>query len=138
LVNPIGQLPPFALSTPVFRFRGLAGHAGRSPLGGGRETALACFAIARLAAGMLPPVMLAAGDAATRASSARNWLASLSLPQPARTAAVAAIDAIASGSRRAAAECIIALAAAAETQLDNPSSVELHDLADELNGRAAA
>ena len=136
-MNQIGQLPPFALATPVFRFRGLASHAGRSTLGGGRETALACFAIARLGAGMLPPVMLAAGDAATRASSARNWLASLSLPPAARAAAVAAMDAIASGNRRASAECIVALAAAAGTQLDNPSSVELHDLADELSGRAA-
>jgi hypothetical protein len=136
-MNQIGQLPPFALSTPVFRFRGLASHAGRATLGGGREIALACFAVARLAAGMLPPVMLAAGDAATRAAAARNWLASLSLAQNARNAAIAAIDATATGNKRAAADCIVALAAAAGAQLDNVSSLELHDLADELRGRAA-
>jgi hypothetical protein len=134
----IGQLPPFALAPPVFRFRGLAAHAGRAPLGGGREVALACFAIARLGAAMLPPVMLAAGDSATRATSARNWLASLALPQQARAAAAAAIDAIASGSRRSAAECILALAAAADQQLDNVSSAEMHRLADELSGRTAS
>ena len=130
----IGQLPPFAIQTPQFRFRALASHAGRAALGGDREVALACFAVARLGAGLLPPVMLAAGDAAARAAATRNWLASLTLASPARSAAAAAIDAIASGNRRAAAESVRDLAAAAGPQLDVASANEIRELAEELHG----
>ena len=130
----IGQLPPFALSTPTFRFRALASHAGRAALGGDREVALACFAVARLGAGLLPPVMLTPGDAATRATATRNWLASLTLAATARSAAVAAINAIAGGNKRSAAESVRSLAKAAAPQIDTASANEMNELADELHG----
>ena len=130
----IGQLPPYALATPVFRFRALASHAGRATLGGDREIALACFAVARLAAGLLPPVMLAPGDAVTRANATRHWLASLTMPASPRAAAAATIDAIARGNRRGAAESLRVLRDVAGPQLDSPSLAELEDLADELHG----
>jgi hypothetical protein len=133
----IGQLPPYALATPAFRFRALASHAGRAALGGDREIALACFAVARLAAGLLPPVMLAPGDAATRATATRHWLASLTLPAPSRAAAAATIDAIARSNRRGVAESLRALRDVAGPQLDSPSIAEIDDLADELHGTAA-
>src|SRR5690349_12491010 len=41
--------PPYALSSPAFRFRALAVLAGRAPLGGQREVALATYLAARLA-----------------------------------------------------------------------------------------
>ena len=40
--------PPYALTPTTFRFRALAALAGRAPLGGGRETALASYVVARL------------------------------------------------------------------------------------------
>ena len=129
----IGQLPPFALANPAFRFRALASHAGRAALGGDREIALACFAVARLGAGLLPPVMLAAGDAATRAASVRHWLASLTLAPAARSAAAAAIDAIAAGKRRASSEALRALSKVAAPQLDKQSMGEIEELASELH-----
>ena len=128
----IGQLPPFALATPAFRFRALASHAGRAALGGDREIALACFAVARLGAGLLPPVMLAAGDAGTRAASVRHWLASLSLAPVARSAAAAAIDAVAAGKRRAAGEALRSLAKVAGQHLDAQAHGEIEELAAEL------
>jgi hypothetical protein len=128
----LGQLPPFAIATPAFRFRALASHAGRAALGGDREIALACFAVARLGAGMLPPVMLAAGDAGTRAASVRHWLASLALPSAIRSAAGAVVDAIAAGRRRAAAEGLRALARAAGPKLDPQSHGEIEELAADL------
>ena len=129
----IGQLPPFALATPAFRFRALASHAGRAALGGDREIALACFAIARLGSGLLPPVLLAAGDAAIRATSVRHWLASLTLAPAARSAAAAAIDAIAAGKRRASSEALRALGKIAAPQLDVQSLSEIEELATELH-----
>ena len=132
LANLLGQLPPFALATPTFRFRALASQAGRAALGGDREIALACFAVARLGAGMLPPVLLAAGDAGTRAASVRHWLASLTLPSAVRSAAAAAIDAIAAGKRRAASEALRTLAKAAGPKLDAQSHGDMDDLAAEL------
>jgi hypothetical protein len=128
----IGQPPPFALATPTFPFRALASHAGRAALGGDREVLLACFAIARLAAGMLPPYMLAPGDAATRIASTRQWLASLALSAAARTAAAGAVEAISRGNRKTVAHAISRLCEAASGQLDQPSIMELRGLIDEL------
>ena len=128
----IGQLPPFALATPAFRFRALASHAGRAALGGDREIALACLAIARLGAGMLPPVMLAPGDAGTRTASVKHWLASLTLAPAARSAATAAIDAIAAGKRRATGDALRSLAKVAGPHLDAQARGEIEELAAEL------
>ncbi|MGK2963228.1 MAG: hypothetical protein ACSLFK_13980 [Gemmatimonadaceae bacterium] len=133
----IGQLPPYALATPAFRFRALASHAGRAVLGGDREIALACLAVARLAAGLLPPVMLAPGDAATRANATRHWLASLTMAASSRAAAAATIDAVSRGNRRGAAESLRVLRDVAGPQLDSPSVAEIDDLANELQGATA-
>lgn len=81
---------------------------------------------------MLPPVLLAPGDVAARATSTRHWLASLALPAPARAAAAAVIDAVAGGNRRSAAEAVSELASATRTQLDQASVNEMSELAREL------
>ena len=128
----IGQLPPFAIATPTFRFRALASNAGRASLGGDREVGLACFAIARLGAGLLPPVTLAAADAAARAASVRHWLSSITLSGPARSAAVAVIDAISGGGRQASAKALRELASVVAAHLDVASTGEINELADEL------
>src|SRR3954453_19876564 len=59
-------LPPYALPTPVFRFRHLASLAGRAPIGGAREVALACFVAARLVSDCCDPTL--ALDAEARAA----------------------------------------------------------------------
>ena len=130
----IGQLPPYALAAPVFRFKALASHAGRAALGGDREISLACFAIARLAVGNLPPYMLAPGDLASRVANTKQGLASLNLSNAARTAATHAIDAIGTGDRRAAVAALSTLLEAAVTQLDQASIAEMHELMGELSG----
>ncbi|HEX2723371.1 MAG TPA: hypothetical protein VHM24_10655 [Gemmatimonadaceae bacterium] len=130
----IGQPPPFALSTPEFRFRALASHAGRAALGGDREVAFACFATARLAAAMLPPFSIPPAEAAARSASTRHWLASLAVPAAARAALNAAIDAIAGGNRSAASSALTELTDVASAQLDGASVAELKELASELSG----
>ena len=107
-------------------------HAGRAPLGGEREIALACYAMARLAAGMLPPFMLAAGDVATRSTAAKQWLASLALPANTRTAANAVIDTVSAGNRRAAGSALRHLTDMAASHLDQSSIAELHAAINEI------
>jgi hypothetical protein len=128
----IGQPPPFALGTPVFRFKALVSHAGRASLGGDREVALACFAVARLAAGLLPPFLFAPGDLAARVTATRQWLASLTLSNSARAAAVSVIDAVGSGNRRSIVAGLSSLIEASVRQLDQASVAELHELMGEL------
>jgi hypothetical protein len=131
----IGQPPPFALATSVFRFRALAQHAGRAALGGDREIALACFAVSRLAAGMLPPFTLAQADVAARAASTKQWIASLALPPAIRSLASAAVDAVAGENRNTTAHAIARLMEAASRQLDQSSIGEMRELIEELSRR---
>lgn len=124
----IGQLPPYALSSPVFRFKALASHAGRAPLGGGREVTLACFAVARLAAGILPPYALGPADVSARVANMKQWLSSLTLSSQARAAALNAIDAIGGGDRQSVVVALSSLLEIAVAQLDQSSVAELHGL----------
>jgi hypothetical protein len=128
----IGQLPPFALATPGFRFKALASHAGHAAIGGDREVALACFVAARLIAGLLQPVSISAVDSAARAMAARQWLASLALPATTRAAVTAAIDAASTGDQKAGKHAVKMLLDAGGARLDVASVTELKELASEL------
>jgi excinuclease UvrABC nuclease subunit len=76
--------------------------------------------------------MLAPADAAGRATSTRQWLASLALSAPARTSAAAAVEAISKGNRKAVASAITRLMETASGQLDASSTTELRELIAEL------
>lgn len=124
--------PPYALIPTTFRFRALAALAGRAPLGGGRETALAAFGVARLAAGCLPASALSVEDRTGRAAAARTWLASLALPVVVRAPFVTVIESTRHESRHAVAAAIVTAADLAASYLDGPALAELHALATEL------
>lgn len=78
--------PPYALSSPTFRFRALASLAGRAPLGGAREVALATYLVARLTDDCLPEKMLPLTARVERSTAAKGWLASIALSAPVRSA----------------------------------------------------
>lgn len=88
--------------------------------------------MARLAAGLLPPYLLAPGDLTARITAARQWLSSLTLSNPARAAAVSVIDAVASGNRNSVVGALSSLIEASVRQLDQASVAELHELMGEL------
>jgi hypothetical protein len=94
--------------------------------------ALACFAIARIAAAMLPPFTIAPADSMGRAASTRHWLSSLNLGAAPRASALAAIEAVAGGNRKTASEAVMRLADASAAGLDHSSIAEMRDLATEL------
>jgi hypothetical protein len=133
----LGQLPRFALTTPVFRFRALTTLSGRASLGGDRETLVACLQLGRLCAGILPPYELSREVVLERTENTKQWLSSLAIPSGVRSTAFGIFGAL-SGLDRA--RCAIAftdLVKAASAQLDDASRAELNTLLLELSASAA-
>jgi hypothetical protein len=134
----LGQLPRFALTTPVFRFRALTTLSGRASLGGDRETLVACLQLGRLCAGILPPYELSREIILERTENTKQWLSSLAIPSGVRSTAFGIFGAL-SGLDRA--RCAIAftdLVKAASAQLDEASRAELNTLLLELSASPAA
>ena len=127
-IGPVISPPPYALTTPRFRFRALAALAGRSPLGGEREVALATLLAARLAVGALPPQPLPQGVRLTRASGARAWFASLALPAALRQPLARLVDATTSVDRVGVEAALRAVIDAGTPQLDPPAIAELREV----------
>ena len=129
----VSFVPPYTLAPTTFRFRALASLAGRAPLGGARETALASYVVARLALGLLPGAPLALEDRVVRAAAARTWLASLALPAPLRAPLVKVIESTRHDSRPAVAAALVTVADVAASYLDGPALAELRGLATQLS-----
>ena len=130
-------LPPYALSAPVFRFRHLAALAGRAPIGGAREVALACFVAARLVSDCCDPALdLDEVSRAARCTGAKGWLGTIAIPSPVRTPVAKLADASATANPAAMAPLVSSLARAAESFLDAASRSELDVLAARLSDMA--
>jgi len=120
--------PPYALAAPHFRFRALAALAGRSPLGGEREIALATLMAARLVVGALPPQPLPQGVRITRANGARVWLAALALPAPLRQSLARLVDATTSVDREGLEASLRSVIEVGTPQIDALAIAELRDV----------
>lgn len=134
-IMPVTLPLPYALSAPVFPFRHLAALAGRAPIGGAREVALACFVAARLAADC--PVdgdEVQAEARAARSVGARAWVGTLALPPGVKAPVQRCVESSASGSRAGVARELATLIAAATSYLDPLSRGELEALAVSLQG----
>ena len=130
----LGQLPKFALVTPVFRFRSLAAAAGRASLGGDRETLLACLQLGRLCTGLLPPFELSRELTLERTENTKQWLSSLAIPSGVRSTAFGVIGGLTGHDRARLAEAFEDLVKAAPPHLDEAARVELTHLIQELAG----
>ncbi|MEP6617855.1 MAG: hypothetical protein ABJE47_01020 [bacterium] len=128
------SLPPFALAVPVFRFRSLANLAGRAPIGGAREVALACFVAARLVAECSGAQSEDAAARVARSAGAKAWLGTLALPTSIRAPVTRCAELSVGANHVAAGKEIAGLAAAAAPFLDAPSKAELDALAALLGG----
>ncbi len=128
----IGQPPPFALSRSSFRFPALAALAGSSPLGGNRESAVACFVAARLGAALLPPYSLPQIALKQRSDQARAWIAALTLQTTARQSFIKVAEAAAGGDRQATATALESISEVVGPGLDEASRRELAGLARSL------
>ncbi|WP_396200396.1 hypothetical protein [Gemmatimonas sp.] len=124
---------PYALDPLRFPFPALASLAGRLPLGGGREVALAALMTARLAQGVTTGETLQLGERVTRAAAAKVWLASLALPATTRVPFARCVEST-TGTSLDVAGALRSLVAAAGAHLDGPSVQELERLARRLAG----
>jgi hypothetical protein len=121
--------PPYALAPTPFRFPALASLAGRAPLGGEREVALATYLVARLAHDSLPDRGIPQPVRAERATNAKTWLATLALPAPIRSALIRLIEA--SGDDPAGvATPLRGVITATSNRLDRAARLELDRLAE--------
>jgi hypothetical protein len=136
-IGPVPLLPPYALDTPRFRFRALAALAGRSPLGGEREVALATLLAARLVVGALPPQLLPQGVRVTRATGARAWFAALALPPSLRQPLARLVDATTSLDRDGLEAALRAVIDAGTPQLDPPAIAELRDVVRAMSAQSS-
>lgn len=127
---------PYALATPSFPFRHLAALAGRAPIGGAREVALGCFMAARLAAecGRTDAELTSEGCEA-RASAAKSWLSTLTLPAAVRAPIAKCIESSARANGSVVARDVAAMRDACASFLDAASRTELDALAEVLTRR---
>lgn len=122
---------PHALEALHFPFPALAALAGRLPLGGGREVALAALLTARLAEGAMPEEGLPIAERVSRASAAKVWLASMALPAATRVPFARLVDAT-TGPASAIGAAVRAVMSATDAFLDSASTQELDRLARRL------
>src|SRR4051812_32103985 len=128
--------PPYALSLTSFRFPGLAALAGRAPLGGQREVALAIYLAARMAQDALPDRGVSDAARGERAASAKSWLSTLALPATVRPALLKAIEASA-GAAAGAGSAVRDVISVTANFLDSAARLELDQLAGALAGRGS-
>ena len=125
--------PPYTLAVPPFPFRALTALAGKAPMGGARESALAVLMAARLADGSAAPTVLPAGARRVRADAARIWLSALALPAPVRASVLKLIDTSATDDRHAVAAAVTKVTEVTATYLDRQARLELARLAARLS-----
>ena len=128
----MASVPPYSPAATPFRFRAIALHAGRAPLGGPREATLACYVGARLVSAFLPGVELPAEERGVRAAAARTWLASLALPPSLRSPFARLVESSRGDDPAVARAALVTVADAAASYLDGPALAELRALASQL------
>ena len=130
-----GHSAPQSIAVRALPFRALAALVARSPMGGEREIAMACFMAARLLGPVADPPggeAIPADARGERATAARAWLAGLAMPATLRTLFARVLDASATSDRAAMAERLEALTDSVARFLDEPAKAELDALAERL------
>lgn len=126
---------PYSLEPCTFAFPALASLAGRAPLGGPRELALACFLASRILRDSLTASdLLTTEQLQHRIQSAKHWLGSAAIQAPAKAALVRLIEASSTRDRstiRASFELVMTVTA---NQLDQGARLELVRLAQAIAG----
>lgn len=120
---------PYALEPVAFPFPALAALAGRSPMGGPREIALACLLVGRLVHDAHARRALSVELRKSRAQGARTWLGSATISAPLRTALTRLAEATVDGDRGALQASLDSVTAITANQLDPAARLELSRLA---------
>jgi hypothetical protein len=140
-MSPIARAPraPYGLEPTAFPFPALATMAGRAPLGGPREIALACFLVARIAGDATSEHPVLTGDQRMeRAQGVKHWLGGATIPAPVKNALSRLADATTNEDRsvmKAALESVMAVTA---NQLDSGARLELGRLTQAVAAQGAS
>jgi hypothetical protein len=133
----VRSLPPYALITPEFRFRGLAALAGRTALGGARELIIGTLLGARLVEGVVGDHPLSTTLRRARATAAKTWLSALALPASTRSTLAKLAEATGGDDLTALKDAWEGAAALVVPTLDASSRAELRRLSSTLASAAA-
>jgi hypothetical protein len=128
----VSPAPPLTLATSTLPVRAVALLAARASLGGPRETLLGVLQAARMVDGAVGPQALPGSLRRSRASAARAWLASLSIPAAVRSTLARAIDATAADDRPELAAAWNDVVQFATPSLDHPARNELRRISARL------
>jgi hypothetical protein len=121
---------PYSLEPNAFSFPALANLAGRAPLGGPRELALACLLVCRIVRDtVLTPDMMAPEQLAHRVAMAKNWLGTAAIQAQTKGALTRIIDAAARRDTTALRNALDAVTAVTANHLDQGARLELGRLA---------
>lgn len=122
--------PPYGLEPTTFPFPALATMAGRAPLGGPREIALACFLVARIVGDASSRrQLLSREQRQVRAQGVKHWLGSATLPTPVRNALSRLAESTATDDAGAMKGPLDSVMAVTANQLDPGPRLELGRLA---------
>jgi hypothetical protein len=134
-MTPPAPRAPYSLEPCSFAFPALASLAGRAPLGGPRELALACFLASRILRDSLAfDELLTAEQLQHRAQGAKHWLGSAAIQAPARSALARLVEASSTRDRSAIRASIEAVMTVTANHLDQGARLELVRLAQAVAG----
>jgi hypothetical protein len=125
---------PYSLEPCTFAFPALASLAGRAPLGGPRELALACFLASRILRDSVDADDLTAEQLQHRVQGAKHWLGSAAIQAPARSALVRLVEASFTRDRNAILTAFEVVMTVTANQLDQGARLELVRLAQAIAG----
>lgn len=121
---------PYALEPTDFPFPALAMLAGRAPLGGPREVALACLVVGRIVLDATADrEVLSSDQRQGRIQGAKHWLGSAAITTPLRAALFKLAESTATGERSAIKAALETVMTVTANQLDSAARLELGRLA---------
>lgn len=116
---------PYSLEPISFPLPALAALAGRAPLGGQRETALACFVVGRLIASASAAAATASEHGRERLQGVKHWLGSAALATNLRQALAKAAESAAEGDKAGVKSALDSVMTVTANQLDPTARLEL-------------
>jgi hypothetical protein len=129
LVIPNEPRAPYALEPNSFPFPALVALAGRAPLGGQRETALACFVVGRLLAASTVAAASDSEGGRERFLGVKHWLGSAALAGPLKLALTRATECVSEGDKAGVKSALDSVMTITANQLDPAARLELARLA---------
>ncbi len=122
---------PYALEPIAFPFPALATMAGKAPLGGPRELALACILVGRMVrdAAVSPGSSLSDDQLLARVAAAKHWLGNAAIQAPVRQALTRLCESTGNSNRSGVKAALDGVMTVTASHLDSAARLEFARLA---------